>query len=45
MRRGSRIGKDRWPVRWAVPAIIGLSLIGWAAILVLLLLLWQVTSR
>jgi hypothetical protein len=41
-RRALRVDQEKWPVRWAIRAIIALSLIGWMAIfLVTLLLYWH----
>jgi hypothetical protein len=42
--RASLVNKGRWPVRWAVLAIVGLSLIGWAVIFGAVLLFWHVLS-
>jgi hypothetical protein len=39
--RASRVGKERLPVGWALLAIAGLSLVGWAAILLPLFLFWH----
>ncbi len=39
--RASRVGKEQLPVGWAILAIAGLSLVGWAVILLPLFLFWH----